>query len=211
MKMEKEYLTKTMVKERGWSDTMIDKFLPKPDQIKDNPKYKCAAPMKLYGKKRVERIEAKPTFLDAKEKSAVRRIGAKKAVVTKRRVTVEEAERVPILPPAIIPKDELTRKAIQHHNNRQAGFAVRRRDYDWRSASLGDNPGLLNRLCVNYLRHQCTTYDHVLAEFVGRVGTDEAYPVIKSRVLQVIADAYHWLAEECIDQMSCCYAGGGTW
>lgn len=33
---------------RGWSKTSIDKFLPKPDDYRDNPYYKCASPMKFY-------------------------------------------------------------------------------------------------------------------------------------------------------------------
>ena len=54
---EKIYFRSSELKQRGWTDGLIKKFLPKPDETKTNPIVKSAAPMKLYKIKRVERIE----------------------------------------------------------------------------------------------------------------------------------------------------------
>lgn len=55
MDKKPEYLSTLKLKERGWTDGMIRRFLGEPDATRPNPHYKCAAPMKLYELKRVER------------------------------------------------------------------------------------------------------------------------------------------------------------
>jgi hypothetical protein len=121
----------------------------------------------------------------------------KKAVETKRGNTLQRAASIPIQPLAIFAKSELISKAVSHYNSRQSDFALSRREIDYRIASVGDDEYFLNRLCVNYLRHCCSNYDSVLARFLGRVGTGEAYTIVKRRVLLMIGEVYTWLAEEC--------------
>jgi hypothetical protein len=78
-----EFVIKSKLVEQGWTDALVTKFLPEPDQIKSNPHYRLAAPMKLYLKERVERIEATDQFKEAKEKSSSRKRSAQKAVESK--------------------------------------------------------------------------------------------------------------------------------
>jgi len=52
-----EMLTKTALKARGWTESLIRTFLSEPDLERRNPMYTSAAPMKLYYLWRVEGIE----------------------------------------------------------------------------------------------------------------------------------------------------------
>ena len=45
---ERPFLTKAGLKQRGWTDLSIKKFLGEPDRKKPNPYYKQAADMCLY-------------------------------------------------------------------------------------------------------------------------------------------------------------------
>lgn len=54
---DKPFITRFRLKERGWTDGMIKKFLGEPDDTLVNPVFKCAAPMALYDINRVKRIE----------------------------------------------------------------------------------------------------------------------------------------------------------
>ena len=58
----------------------------------------------------------------------------------------------------------------------------------------------IKRTCVNFLRHECTEYDEHLYQLIGRVGRDEGYILIKSKVLGLIADKYPFLKKECNKQ-----------
>jgi hypothetical protein len=57
---KKEYLVKSKLLERGWTNSLINKFLPEPDEIKKNPHYRKAAPMKLY---LLEKIQQKQLMI----------------------------------------------------------------------------------------------------------------------------------------------------
>ena len=59
-KIIEEHLTKSRLKDRGWTESLINKFLGEPDLTKDNPMYRCAAPMCLYSLKRIEQVELLP-------------------------------------------------------------------------------------------------------------------------------------------------------
>ena len=80
---EKIYFRSSELKQRGWTDGLIKKFLPKPDETKTNPIVKSVAPMKLYKIKRVERIEKSEKFIKEMESISRRKIAARKVVETK--------------------------------------------------------------------------------------------------------------------------------
>jgi hypothetical protein len=68
-------LTLQSILERGWTRSMVDALLGEPDDWRDNPKYRSAAPMRLYLYKRVVEMEATPDFAERLEKANVRRRG----------------------------------------------------------------------------------------------------------------------------------------
>jgi hypothetical protein len=79
-----DYLTKAQLLQRGWSEKLIREFLRKPDRIRINPFYRSAAPVQLYDRSRVERVESSADYRQARLKTERRKANAHKAVQTKR-------------------------------------------------------------------------------------------------------------------------------
>jgi hypothetical protein len=177
---QKKYYRSSELKQRGWTEGLIKKFLPKPDETKTNPVIKSAAPMKLYKIKRVERIEKSEKFIKAMESIAKRKAAARKAVETKTAKTIEWANSIKINVPSI-DKDKLLRKAIYHYNQY----------HDTYIGSIDED--FANRISTNYIRHECTNYDRVLDSLYGMVGRDKAYDIIKGKVNQEIKEKHNWI------------------
>ena len=72
------------LKERGWTESMIRDLLGTPDDLRDNPYYRSADPMRLWCLQRVEAAEAAPEFARRKERADRQRAAATKAVQTKK-------------------------------------------------------------------------------------------------------------------------------
>ncbi len=62
---QETHFTKQRLKERGWTDSLINRFLPYPDAEEPNPVHKGGAPMKLYLISRVREVEYSPEFTEA--------------------------------------------------------------------------------------------------------------------------------------------------
>ena len=178
---KKIFICVSELKRRGWTAGLIKKFLPKPDETKTNPIVKCAAPMKLYKIKRVERIEKSEKFIKEMEAISIRKIAAKKAVETKTAKTVEWANSVKFNVPTFS-KDKLEHNAIYQYEQYNDTKVYDRDDEDF-----------INRICTNYLRHECTTYDRVLNSLYGLVGRQKAYEIIKEKVNQEIKQKHKWI------------------
>lgn len=175
-------------KDRGWTETHIKTFLPEPDKLARNPFSRKAAPMKLYALDRVLQVEATPEFQKAKEASRTRQIAARERALAKKKEAVAVAEALPLrIDPE--PWPVVQQKAIEHFNGR-----LKRSQSP---ASMKTVKHRLDRLTVNYLRHQQTSYETELRAFKGVVGVGEAYLVVRRRILDLIAETYPALAEEC--------------
>lgn len=189
-----DVITKASIKERGWTDAAITRFLGEPDRTADNPHYKCAPPMKLYRVRRVEEAEGTPEFVAWKQKSEVRRHAAKAAaqvgVATKKAKLLEVVTK---WKPSIskVPADMLRKEAIANYN-----------EHHWdRSASVDSDPSFLARISVNYIRHVLTHYDGLMGSLWGQVGKEEAKALVRSQVYEAIADKYPDLSGECDAQV----------
>ena len=79
-----EYFTKAGLKKRGWTDSLIQEFLPYPDMREKNPYHSHAEDMYLYKAYRVFSQESSDEFARAVKKLANRLEGAEKAVRTRR-------------------------------------------------------------------------------------------------------------------------------
>jgi hypothetical protein len=71
--------------------------------------------------------------------------------------------------------------------------------------TLNSDQAFLDRITVNYIRHQLTDYEQRLGLLFGRVGTKEAYPILKEKILDAIAENYPELSNECIRQKCMMY------
>ena len=197
-KTVKKMLTRKDLKSRGWTDSMIKKFLPEPDSAKPNPKYPSKAPMKLYAPRRVDTIEKTKDFVSSKKRSKRRKAAAKRGVKTKQAKIEKYLQQLTIEVPRF-EEDELIEKACENYNARD------RRHSDLCAANKHSDADFLDRITVNFLRHCWTKYENELAEIAGKVGAPEAYVTIKQMVLDEITEQYPWLAAECDRQLSRLY------
>ena len=184
-----EYLTTSRLKERGWTDTMIKKFLGEPDATRDNPHFKCAVPMKLYELKRVEKVEKRKTFVAAQEASAPRKYSAAKGVATKREKAMEYARTVSIHVPTMN-YDKLVKEACWSYNE---WHEYDRRGYHneyFTPADVDSDPVFLHRITMNYLRHECTSYEQELYKLFGKTGVHEAHDILQRRINDEIRRIY---------------------
>ena len=184
-----KFITKSGLKnQRGWTDGLISRFASEPDRTADNPHYRKAAPMQLYLISRIEEIEQTEEFREALVAAEKRRTASVKAAKTKRQTTLKRIEECT---PAILtePLPVVRRRAIKEYNVRS--------DF---SASESSDLDFLNRITVNYLRHNMTDYELTLEKNRGKVGTQEAYINVRKKVLDAIAAAYPELRDECTRQ-----------
>jgi hypothetical protein len=191
--MTKQFITKTdLISIRKWSDRLIKKYMPVPDEIRNNPHYGRASEMKLYKISRVELIEKNEQFLIDFQKTILRRKSSLKMVETKKDNLLIEISELPISV-EFIQRNELVPLVIDDYNDRNYY-----KDY----LTLRDlDQSTLERLTVNYIRHQLTSYDQCLGLIFSRVGKKEGYRLLKERIYKCISESYPDLTRECALQL----------
>jgi hypothetical protein len=185
------------LRDRGWTEDGIGRFLGDPDRTAPNPRYRNSAPMRLYARRRVHQAESTPEWQAWRDGRERRRPAAQRAVETKRAklLAALEAQPLPALP--VLSREALRQQAYAH----------------WRSLSLdrgrepNDGPGtesndeFQDRLCVNYLRHECSDYENRLLTLYGQTGREEGYELIRNQIDDAIMDQYPYLIEACARAM----------
>lgn len=190
-------ITKTGLKsERGWTDKLITTFMPEPDLTKENPNYRRGPLMSLFKIDRVEKIEQTDEFKEKRKGAEKRKESAKKATETKRNQLSEWLNTVEIHIPSI-EKTELISQACDHYNDIQMWRKMEGRDTCGKTATPKSDQKFLERICVNYLRHDLTRYEDHLDEMYGKVGFYDGYEEIRRKIFLKIAEVYPWLLEEC--------------
>jgi hypothetical protein len=191
--MTKQFITKTdLISVRKWTDRLIKKYMPVPDEIRNNPHYGRASEMKLYKISRVESIEKNEQFLIDFQKTILRRKSSLKMVETKKDNLLIQISELPISV-EIIPRYELIPLVIDAYNDRNYyKDYLTLRDFD---------QSTLERLTVNYIRHQLTSYDYYLKLIVSKVGKKEGYRLLIERIYNCISESYPELTRECALQL----------
>lgn len=192
------------LKERGWTDGAVKRFLGEPDVLVPNPNYRSGPKMRLYDLPRVEcteQSEAWRAWRDQtkarREKASVRQI---KRMSASRAALTAQINAVKIRIPRLA-QEELFRVAVDNRNAQAEWHAAERGHFDHADASVSSaDTAALQRWAVNYLRHVETDYDWLLDSVTGRVGVVEARLLIRERVLDAIAGQYPYLAAECARQ-----------
>jgi len=135
--------------------------------------------------------------------TATRKQSARKAVETKTAKMLEYVNAVVINVPKMA-GDKLIERACQHYNLMQMEREQMRGLYNGECGRADTNADalFLNRISVNYLRHQLTSYEEHLDKISGKVGVGQAYTDIKTKVLNAIATAYPFLTFECNRQIA---------
>ena len=175
------YITKTQVKERGWTEGSITQFLGTPDKEKRNPRSASAPTIKLFLLDRVDRAEQEDGFIHWFNKHKGRREKLSTAALDraneKRQALFDYIDSLDITLPAFNGRQSLYREAIKHYND----LWWARGEFD-KCASLGDDKEFLNRIAVNMLRHRFTDYEAELDRLYGQIGRAEGYERLKQRV-----------------------------
>lgn len=195
-------LTAKDLRERdaAWTEAAIRRFLGEPDQLKKNPFYRTAAPMRHYLQERVEKVEATDEWASWRTRSLKRSTAARQVAKRKEDDLLQEVSRVRISVSAPPGLGTVRKAAVNHFNERSAERALWRGDIEYEPATLDSDRQFLDRITVNYLRHECTTYDDVLDSLARRVGKRKAYDLIRGRVLDAVAERYPELRSECVRQ-----------
>lgn len=190
MEKKQENITHTGLKARGWTEAMIKQYLGEPDELKPNPHYKNAAPMRLYSLKRVEKVEKSKKFIEAKSAADRRKESAAKGVATKVEKAIQYAKTVKIEIP-IINYDTLVKHACRHYNDWNECDRNGMPNLDFIPADpKHSDPEFLHRITINYLRHECTSYDDELDKLFGKTGTHEAHQILQRRINKEIRTTY---------------------
>jgi len=198
--MQDNMITKNqLMTNRDWTRMMITELLDNPDKEKVNPFFKSAPTMKLYDLDRIIKAESTEAFESMKASN--RREGARKAVETKRRKAVayiQELRNIGIPVRRLKPKG-LRYNACKHYND----FWVEERGQIDKYVSVNDDLSdeFLQRIEVNYIRHELTPYEEKLEEVRGKVGAEELRFEIRKKILGAIANSYPDLVNECKRQM----------
>lgn len=193
----REQLTQSEILGMGWTKSLIEKYLPDPT-LKPNPRYKKAAPMKLWNRQDVLDAMDSEVFKAAMEKASKRKAAAEKACATKVKKTVEEMTALGNgLTIKIIPDDALRQRTLRAKQN----WAIQHENFEFIPCASDITPETMERWIVNYIRHNLVKYDTALERLYGKCGRYEAYPEFKRIVLEKIAAAYPMYAEECKRQI----------
>jgi hypothetical protein len=197
------HLSLANLRHRGWTPSMVVKLLGAPDLTVRTPRFRGAAPSRLYSAARVEAAEATDAF--AALASAASRCAAcsRAAAERRRRAVLAEVEGLHIRVPRLAPEC-LTHRAVAHRNQREAQRACHRGDHRPVPARIdGAEPGALRRWQVNHLRPALTDYDAVPDGLHGTTGRAEAEHFLRRRrVYEAIGTAYPHLAAECRRQLN---------
>jgi hypothetical protein len=178
------------LKRRGWTDALIDQFLPEEDGSKAKPVYQSASRVRLYLVSRVVSIEQAAEFQVAKAKAGKRQAAAARSVATKRDKMEQYLQTVVVDVPKHT-REEVQRLALEHWN------ALRRHDWE-----PGEGQAWVDKITVNYLRHELSCYEEELKVVSRKVDARDAFMEISRLVFSAISTAYPWLAEECNRQMA---------
>jgi len=197
-----EFITKSALKDKGWTEKLITIFLPEPDKTAPNPMYKKSSPMKLYLKSRIKIIEESEEFKNLLKLSEKSKKSAQKAVETKIEKIRKYVSTIEVVVP-VIKKKSLIYNACRSYNEfKEMICSERERDFDFEPATKNSDPLFLERIVVNYLRHNLTHYEDYLEEIFGKVGKDIGYEEIRAKIFTAISITYPWLKNECERQQN---------
>jgi len=159
--------------EFGLTDLMI-KALGEPDELRVNPYYKSAPPMRLYSRARIKQwIEENSAMIAAQQG---RKRGAQKSVETKRqKAKVVIARAVACLRMrTLVSREQLEKSANSFYMKTYDNYG-----------------GLTERGLCSYIRHKHTNYERILVLLKGKVGADDLYEAVKIYLCCRIIRAYN--------------------
>ena len=181
--------TLTQIKQMGFTDSIIKTLNIVPTEIKPNPHNKKNF-MKLYSEEYIDTILKSSEFVNLVGKNINRRLGALKSTNTKVEKLMRDIDNLNITIKRIENVELLALHQYNEYNITQL-----------RLANVKDDVRFLDRLCVNYIRHELTNYDNSLDFTVGKVGKYKAFNRINEKIYTRIKEVYPQYSEECDRQL----------
>jgi hypothetical protein len=177
--MSGEWLSKAAIKERGWTDAAIKRFLGEPEETRKNSHYRSGPPMQLWRVETVDEAEQKTEFTAWKAKHDCRREGLKQRAIEqhqqRRSLLMEWVDSLAIEVPNYA-EDQLFEFAVANYNNL------------WSDRKLDSE--FLHRITINALLHALSDYEYHLARVEGLTGASEARNKLKRKILTSIHKTY---------------------
>lgn len=204
-----DYIGTPALRDRGWTEAAIKRFLGEPDKRIPNPVYRSAAPARLYSTARAAQAEAASEWQQWRRAADQRSARSTAVASAKRAALLAEVDALDIRVP-VVSLDVLAAQSVRHRNARDAERAWDRGEVPFSADASTVGQETLDRWMVNYLRHHHTSYDADLSQLYGKVGRQSAQAAIRRRVYEVIAGTYTSLAAECARQLTEREAGGVT-
>ena len=198
-KEKEEFLNKSKLKERGWTESMLKKILEQPDREIPNPIYKSASPVMLYSMARIKKAELSEDFENYKKKAEKRSRTMKEISALKKEKLLSQIDLMEFKI-RVISVDSLLNNAIMNYNDFHESKSLEFEKYDFIPVSKKSQREFLERIMVNYVRHNLTMYDSHLEILAWKIGVHEAVLKIKCRVLDEISKSYPKLESECNNQ-----------
>lgn len=191
-KLNKEdWLTKAAIKERGWTDGAIKRFLGAPEETRKNPHYLSGPPMQLWRVTTVDKAEKNPEFIAWKIKHDNRRKDFSKRAIE------QHKQRRSLLMEWV---DSLAVEVPKYSENKLFKFAIDNYNDLWSSRGEYEkliyqdfrelDPEFLHRITINALLHALSDYEYHLAQVEGLTGASEARNKLKRKVLTSIHKVY---------------------
>ncbi len=223
-----DYLNKSMLKERGWTEGLIKKKLPEP-KIGRNPLYR-SQPVYLYRLDDVLVGEESEEFKKMQETRAKRCESAEKAVLTRYKRTSNWLERnIEALEIEVLSDDELTSYVFARQVAVYEYKLDEKWDWDFEAEMMSvfiinveeyeENPTTptfvdeetLQRWKVNFIRHELTNYDYLIRNLKGKPDKYNLVLKLKEALFKKIAEAYPALSDECERQLRRFTDGGNQY
>ena len=174
----------TILTRSGWSKSLLVKLLGEPDVRKKQ--YGRTNLMCLYDLDRVQSAESAVVFLAAQESLAKRKLSATKAVETKVKRLMDAVSCMAINVERVKCVESFAIDAYNEYN-----------EDNFNPASHKSNRAFLDRICVNFIRHELTEYDFSLETVAGETGITQAVDAIREKVYAAIAACYPVFKSEC--------------
>lgn len=200
------FYNKSEVLARGWTETSIKNFLGRPDRRGKNRKGRSGK-VSLYFKDRVEAMEKTDRFKEWKVKSQARSDASTKAAQAKRQQTLDmvasRLDSVHLVDEVRgLSREELREKASASFLEIEARREQRSRGrYKAESITSRRTESFFDRIEVNWLRHEGTTYDDELDVYFRKTGVNQAKDMVRERIYTQIAQEYPHLENECERQL----------
>jgi hypothetical protein len=186
------HITKSALKQRGWTEGAIEQFLGEPDIVK--PKSRGKGWFCLFNLDRIKAAEETPEFIawrEKKEKLACGRRFAGYTTAQKHREKLMAEVDALGFDVVELDVDEVENRAISEYNDYQL---ARNNLEGW--AHPNSDEAFLARITVNYIRHSLTNYDAMMQLIHGRAGKEIVREYIYRRIFGEIMTVYPELEQE---------------